>query len=1279
VYCPYKEAAEYFKYDLSLPPETYLLWADDNYGYVRAIGDQPQLDKYQGAGVYYHISYWGRPNSTLWVASTPLTQIYSEMSKAYNAGSKDVFMLNVGDIKPGEIPIEFFMNLGWDIDEYNENTIGNYLAKIAARDFGFNEQQSIEFANILKEHYQITAAKRPETQGKNMGTEYSITNYGDEAQQTINKMIDVCNRSETLMNSLDAGKKTAYYQMVQYMIRASRYSFEKSYYQQKNQLYYTQGRFASVNAYAKASLDAYSKILSDVTYYNTTLSSGKWNGILNPYVSDIPQPAGSLPLSYVSDISASDGVGYVCEGQINGTESVTMNFNSLTDDQRFIDVFNRGKTQANFKITTDEKIKIITSGNTVLTKTTENNKNVYIGKVNVEDRVWAVVDWSKAADGKQTANITVSDDFGNSKTYTASIVKATVNPETEKSTNNGFYETNGEVSIEAEHYSRNVAVGGQEWRVMPGLGRSGDSMKVFPDLSAATNATRIDSNFETTSPYLEYKVYFESTGNFIPTMYRLPTLNEGKTCRTAIQFDNGTISLFKGNTFATDEDTGAWATGVLNNIEKLTLDNEPFNVTTPGWHTIKVYKSDAGIVIDKLVLRKQSQPEKASHLGAPESFNTIISYNKQSLAKAPTFSLSDLTFPASNQKYYFDFSSDASNVSAGYIGIDNKMQKSALKCYEWDSDGFASLNAAIRTAEKTSVRDQGIVYSAAASGIKFKMPKAGKYLVSLAIGDRLSGGISVSNMNVTVNGSEVIKGLNVTSGRTIEKGFIVDVSEDQTLKLNLSGSWVLAAVEITPYKEATANDGNLSFTPDINGNINIEAEAAMENSEYAQSVVGTDSYQSEWVPSSGISGHGMFAGPNVNNGYSDTNMATNKGAKLKYKVNFKNTGVYNVWVLVKSQCADDDSLLISIDSGTPIVLNDFRDTESNFKWLNAGQLSVSTAGIHTLTVCEREDGLVLDKIVLTRSTVNPINTGGVMTRDKETIDTTQLDAKIQQGMALLDGNYPEDDLVELRLAIQNANYAKSKENVTNAEIASALDRLTKAIDKLNPSVKPTRIEISKRSLYIQVGKTANLTAVISPSNATNKEVQWTSANKSVATVDSNGKVTAKASGTTTIYATTSNGLQASCTIYVKGWYQSAGKWYFNDDNGKATNKWIKDSSKWYYVDAKGVMQTNKWIKSSGKYYYVDSKGVMSTNKWIKSSGKYYYVDKNGIMQANKWIKASGKYYYVDSKGVMSTNKWIKSSGKWYYVDKNGIMFSNTSKKIGGKTYKFNKSGACINP
>lgn len=1131
IYCPYKEAAEYFKFDLSLPSDTYILWADDNYGYLRAMSSSEQLSKYQGGGVYYHISYWGRPISTLWVASTPLTLMYEELAKTYNSGADDVFILNVGDIKPGEIPIEFFMRFCWRTDRYDQYNLNDYTEDFARRNFGLSGDGAKEFADILSEHYQTTFAKRPEFHCDRRGTEFSLVNYGDEAQTAVNKMISLCERSEALMASLPQSMRDSYYQMVHYMIRASRLSFEKNYYQQKNQLYYAQGRFASVNAYAKASLDAYAQILSDVTYYNRTVSGGKWNGILNPYVSGLPQPVGSpSPISYVSELNASEGVGSVCEGQTVGTEDITLNFNSLTDDTRFIDVFNRGKTPQNYKITVPAPLKILTAGTTALEEKKQDGKTVYSGTVEVDDRVWVAVDWAGVSEETTELSVTVSDDTGETTSYPVKIIKSKLDPEAEKLNNNGYYETDGEVSIEAEHYSKKQAVNGQEWILMPGLGRCGDSMKVYPDLSAKTNETRIDSDFETASPYLEYKVHFETAGEYIPVLYRLPTLNEGHTCRIGVQFDSGAVSLFKGNTFADDADTGPWSVNVLEGAEKLTL-SERFNVTEPGWHTVRIYKSDAGMVVDKLVLTNASQPQRESHLGAPESFNTISYGRRQTLAKGPEFKLSGISYPQVEQKYYYDFTDQAMNASEGYVGIDNKVKKSAVKRYEWDDAGFDKLSAAKRTAAKASARDNTIIYSSSDAAISFKMPGAGKYLVSLAIGDRLYSGVSVKGMNVSANGEQVIGGLDVAGGRTVEKGFIVSVGEDGVLKLSLSGVWAIAAVEISEYIPPQQNDGYTEFIPDSRGTINIEAEAALENSEYAFAQTGTDSIKSEWTMTSGKSGCGLFAGPNMDNNYSNTNLALNKGAKLNYRVNFKAKGSYSVWALVKSQCSDDDSLLVALDSGSTLAANDFGDTKGEFIWVNMGALSVSAPGIKTLTVCEREDGLTLDKLVLTRLGGQPAGTGGEMLRDSEKVDFAPLDAQIQTALGLLYKDYGFAQLVNLRKALLNACYVKTKQNVTNAETAAALNALTAAVREIMPD--PLGVKISGAPAYVKAGESVKLAAQVLPAAAYDKAVSWSSSNTGVAAVSANGTVSAKSAGRAVVTARTVNGKTAKATIVVK--------------------------------------------------------------------------------------------------------------------------------------------------
>jgi len=91
---------------------------------------------------------------------------------------------------------------------------------------------------------------------------------------------------------------------------------------------------------------------------------------------------------------------------------------------------------------------------------------------------------------------------------------------------------------------------------------------------------------------------------------------------------------------------------------------------------------------------------------------------------------------------------------------------------------------------------------------------------------------------------------------------------------------------------------------------------------------------------------------------------------------------------------------------------------------------------------------------------------------------------------------------------------------------------TEIIPKLSPtSIPVSSIKISKVSMNMVIGETFTLTASISPSNATNKTITWTSSNSSIASV-SGGKVTAKSPGTTTITAKSSNGKTATCTVKV---------------------------------------------------------------------------------------------------------------------------------------------------
>src|SRR5206468_4047788 len=71
-----------------------------------------------GNGIYYHLSYTGRPHDYLWLESIPPALVWEEMTKAYARGVRQLWVVNVGGIKPIEAGMTLFLQMGWDVNRY---------------------------------------------------------------------------------------------------------------------------------------------------------------------------------------------------------------------------------------------------------------------------------------------------------------------------------------------------------------------------------------------------------------------------------------------------------------------------------------------------------------------------------------------------------------------------------------------------------------------------------------------------------------------------------------------------------------------------------------------------------------------------------------------------------------------------------------------------------------------------------------------------------------------------------------------------------------------------------------------------------------------------------------------------------------------------------------------------------------------------------------------------------------------------------------------------------
>jgi hypothetical protein len=160
IFCPYKEVLPLYRLMTNLPEDVTLVWPDDNYGYVRQFSNARERARSGGAGVYYHVSYYGAPRDYLWLCSTPPALIAEEMTKAFDYGADKVWILNVGDLKPAELDIEYFLKLAWNPHAWNGTNTYGLLEKQLARDFG--NDAAPELTSILAEYYRLNFQRKPE-------------------------------------------------------------------------------------------------------------------------------------------------------------------------------------------------------------------------------------------------------------------------------------------------------------------------------------------------------------------------------------------------------------------------------------------------------------------------------------------------------------------------------------------------------------------------------------------------------------------------------------------------------------------------------------------------------------------------------------------------------------------------------------------------------------------------------------------------------------------------------------------------------------------------------------------------------------------------------------------------------------------------------------------------------------------------------------------------------------------------------------------------------------
>ena len=302
MFMPYKEVLEIMENGLSLPEDVTIVWCDDNYGYMTRLPDEQQQKRVGGSGVYYHLSYAGRPHDYLWLTTTQPGLIYHEMIQAYRHNVRKLWIANVNDPKKAAYDLELFLDLAWDVDCVGPGTINDHLKSWLCREYGVPAGEAL--AAPMAEFYRLCAVRKPEFMGWSqveldkvrypkgfsnvVDTEFSFSEFGDEAQRHIDSFRAVRKAVEDARGVVPERSRDAYFAAVEYPVCATASMMEKMLYAQKSRRH-TRTMYDPLVwktdtvqlASAAMSLRAYFDIKDLTRRYNEDLAGGRWRGAMN--------------------------------------------------------------------------------------------------------------------------------------------------------------------------------------------------------------------------------------------------------------------------------------------------------------------------------------------------------------------------------------------------------------------------------------------------------------------------------------------------------------------------------------------------------------------------------------------------------------------------------------------------------------------------------------------------------------------------------------------------------------------------------------------------------------------------------------------------------------------------------------------------------------------------------------------------------------------------------------------------------------------------------------
>ncbi len=273
VWALYKEVQDYYDKGMRVPDDVTLLLCDDNWGNIRKLPQLSELNRKGGYGIYYHFDYVGGPRNYKWINTNPIPRVWEQMNLAHQYGANQLWVVNVGDLKPMEFPISFFLDYAWNPNAIKAEDLKDYTEQWCAQQFGETHKQ--ELASLLSAYLKYNGRVKPELLNEKT---YSLENY-NEFERVVGEYRDLVTRANALAAKLEPRQQEAYYQLIQHPIQASANLHELYYYVALNHQA-AANNSSEANVYADKAKEHYRQdSLITVEYHQR--NNGKWNHMMS--------------------------------------------------------------------------------------------------------------------------------------------------------------------------------------------------------------------------------------------------------------------------------------------------------------------------------------------------------------------------------------------------------------------------------------------------------------------------------------------------------------------------------------------------------------------------------------------------------------------------------------------------------------------------------------------------------------------------------------------------------------------------------------------------------------------------------------------------------------------------------------------------------------------------------------------------------------------------------------------------------------------------------------